>query len=104
MGFVYLFIAIILEIAGTTFLKISNGFTVLLPSILTLISYGLCFYIFSQALKTIEISLAYAIWSAFGIMVVSIIGMIYFHESVNIMKILSILLIIIGTIGLKLSV
>lgn len=104
MGFVFLFLSIMLEIAGTTFLKLSNGFTVLIPSFLTIISYVLCFYIFSHALKTIEISVAYAIWSAFGIMVISLIGMVFFHESINTVKVLSILLIIIGTIGLKLSV
>ena len=99
----YLILAIIFEIIGTTALKMSNGFSVLLPSIGTIISYGLCFLFLSYALKTIDMSIAYAIWGAFGILLISAIGMIFFHESVNLVKVVSIILIIIGTVGLKLA-
>ncbi len=75
----------------------------MLPSIGTVISYFLCFLFLSFALKTIEMSVAYAIWGAFGILLISIIGMLFLHESISILKIASILLIILGTVGLRLA-
>ena len=103
MSWLYLVLAIIFETLGTTALKMSNGFSVLLPSVATIITYILCFLFLSFALKTIDVSVAYAIWSAFGILLISIIGIIFFHESINFIKIISILLIIFGTVGLKLE-
>ncbi len=103
MSWFYLILAIIFETLGTTALKMSNGFSVLLPSIVTIITYILCFLFLSFALKTIDVSVAYAIWGAFGILLISAIGMIFFHESVSFIKITSILLIVLGTIGLKLA-
>ncbi|MCX4274263.1 MAG: multidrug efflux SMR transporter [Candidatus Gastranaerophilales bacterium] len=103
MSWVYLILAIIFETLGTTALKMSNGFSVLLPSVMTTIAYILCFLFLSFALKTIDVSVAYAIWGAFGILLISAIGMIFFHESVSFIKITSILLIVLGTIGLKLA-
>ena len=94
MSWLYLVLAIIFETLGTTALKMSNGFSVLLPSVATIITYILCFLFLSFALKTIDVSVAYAIWSAFGILLISIIGIIFFHESINFIKIISILLII----------
>ena len=103
MSWLYLVLAIIFETLGTTALKMSNGFSVLLPSVATIITYILCFLFLSFALKTIDVSVAYAIWSAFGILLISIIGIIFFHESINFIKIISSLLIIFGTVGLKLA-
>lgn len=103
MNWLYLILAIIFETLGTTGLKLSNGFSILLPSIGTVISYILCFLFLSFALKTIEMSVAYAIWCAFGILLISIIGMLFLHESINLLKIASILLIILGTVGLRLA-
>lgn len=103
MGWVYLILAIIFETLGTSALKMSNGFSVLMPSIGTIVSYILCFFFLSHALKTIEVSVAYAIWGAVGILLISAIGMTLFHESISAVKIISIVLIIIGTIGLKLA-
>lgn len=103
MSWFYLILAIIFETFGTTALKMSNGFSVLLPSIVTIITYILCFLFLSFALKTIDVSVAYAIWGAFGILLISAVGMIFFHESVSLIKIISILLIVLGTVGLKLA-
>lgn len=103
MSWIYLILAIIFETLGTTFLKMSNGFSVLLPSIGVIFGYILCFLFLSYALKTIDISVAYAIWGAFGILLISAIGMIFFHESVSFLKISSILLIILGTVGLRMA-
>ena len=103
MGWLYLILAILFEIIGTTALKLSNGFSVLLPSIGTVFSYILCFFFLSYSLKTIDMSVAYAIWCAVGIFLISVIGMTFFHEPISIVKIVSIFLIILGTIGLKLA-
>lgn len=103
MNWLYLALAIIFETVGTTFLKLSNGFSTLFPSIATVISYILCFLFLSYALKTIDMSVAYAIWGALGILLISTIGILFLHESVSFLKIVSILLIILGTVGLRLA-
>ena len=75
----------------------------MLPSIGTVVAYILCFLFLSYALKTIDVSVAYAIWGAFGILLISMVGIIFLHESVNILKVVSILLIILGTVALRLA-
>lgn len=103
MSWLYLALAIIFETTGTSLLKVSNGFSVLLPSIGVVISYALCFLFLSYALRTIEMGVAYAIWGALGILLISIIGIVFMHESVSVLKIISIILIILGSIGLRLA-
>ncbi len=103
MSWLYLVLAIIFETSGTTLLKFSNGFTVVFPSIGAIISYALCFLFLSYALRTINMSVAYAIWGALGILLISAIGMIFLHESVSVIKVASILLIVLGTVGLRLA-
>lgn len=103
MSWLYLVLAIIFETSGTALLKVSNGFTVVFPSIGAIISYALCFLFLSYALRTIDMSVAYAIWGALGILLISAIGMIFLHESVSVIKVASILLIVLGTVGLRLA-
>ena len=103
MGWIYLILAIILEIFGTSMMKLSNGLTVLLPTAAMFAGYILCFVCLSLALKTIDMSIAYAIWSAVGIILIAIIGIIFFHENFTITKFTGILLIVIGVITVKLS-
>lgn len=101
MNWLYLILAIIFETIATSLLKMSNGFSILLPSFGTIIGYAICFLFLSFALKTIEMGVVYAIWGAFGILLISLIGIIFFHESASLIKIISILLIVIGTVGLR---
>uniref|UniRef100_UPI0040288132 DMT family transporter n=1 Tax=Candidatus Scatousia sp. TaxID=3085663 RepID=UPI0040288132 len=103
MGWIYLILAIILEIFGTSMMKLSNGLTVLLPTVAMFAGYILCFVCLSLALKTIDMSVAYAIWSAVGIILIAIVGIIFFHENFTITKLTGILLIVIGVITVKLS-
>lgn len=84
-------------------MKLSNGLTVLLPTAAMFAGYILCFVCLSLALKTIDMSIAYAIWSAVGIILIAIIGIIFFHENFTITKLTGILLIVIGVITVKLS-
>ncbi len=102
MSWLYLFLAIVFETVSTTLLKYSNGFSVILPSIGTVVGYILCFYFLSLAFKTIDISIAYAVWGAVGIVLITLIGIFFFHENISFLKILFIALIIISTVGLRL--
>lgn len=102
MNWIFLILAIVFEVIGTSAMKVSNGFTVLIPSCITVIGYIACFYFLAQALKSIEVGVAYAIWGAAGIALISLIGIFFFNESVSLPKILFLTLIIIGTVGLRL--
>lgn len=83
-------------------MKMSNGFSLLVPAIITAVMYILCFVVFAQALKTMDVSIAYATWSAVGLAIIAVIGFLFFHETITIPKIMFLLLIIIGVAGLNL--
>ena len=72
-----------------------------MPSILVFIFYGLGFIPLIKAVEKIDLSIVYAIWSGLGIVVVSIIGFLYFKETVNFVKIVCIVLVVIGVVGLR---
>ncbi len=95
--------AIVLEVAGTTSMKLSEGFTKPLPSILIFVCYVLSFTILTFSLKTIEMSTAYAVWAGTGTALIAAIGFIYFAESITFLKMACIGLIILGVIGLNLA-
>ncbi|CCY63058.1 MAG: DMT family transporter [Candidatus Gastranaerophilaceae bacterium] len=99
----FLLSAIIFEVAGTTMMKLSNGFTVLLPSVALFIFYAISFCCLTMSLRSIDVSMAYAIWSGFGTALIATIGVIFFHEQINPIKIISLAFIIIGVVGLNLS-
>src|SRR5699024_10416868 len=103
MGWLYLILAIILELFGTSMMKLSNGLTVLWPTIAMFAGYVLCFIFLSFDLKTIDMSVAYAIWSAVGIVLIAIIGIVFFHENITFAKLAGILLIVTGVITVKLN-
>ena len=102
MGWFYLMLSIGFELAGTTCLKSSDGFTKVLPSIALFVFYGLCFSFLALAVKTIDIGVAYAVWAGLGTTAVVIIGIVKFQESVSIKKLISIGMIITGVIILEL--
>ncbi|WP_459481476.1 DMT family transporter [Clostridium saccharoperbutylacetonicum] len=103
MSWIYLISAITFEILGTTLMKLSDGFSNLKYAIAMLIFYVLSLSMLTLALKKLEIGIAYAIWSGVGIVLLSIIGVIFFKESINLPKIIFVSFILIGTIGLNLS-
>jgi small multidrug resistance pump len=74
MTYLFLAIAIAAEVAGTTFLKLSDGFTKPVPSVLTVLGYGVSFYFLSIALRSIPTGVAYAIWSGVGIILITLIA------------------------------
>ena len=95
--------AIVLEVAGTTSMKLSQGFTRLVPSVLLFVFYAASFVALTFSLKKIEVSVAYAVWSGVGTALIAAIGIVIFRESANPLKFFSILLIIAGVVGLNLS-
>ncbi len=99
----FLSAAIALEVAGTTSMKFSEGFTKLAPSVLLFMFYAASFVALTLALKKIEISIAYAVWSGAGTALIAAIGILYFREAATTLKLVSILLIIAGVAGLSLS-
>jgi small multidrug resistance pump len=103
MHWFYLISAIVMEVAGTTCMKLSRGFTNPLPSVLLFIFYGLCFSFLTLALKKIDVSVAYGVWSGLGTALIAAIGIYWFKESVTIVKLTSLALIVVGTIGLNAS-
>lgn len=102
-SWLYLIIAIVLEVAGTTAMKMSEGYTKTIPSIAMFVFYILSLVALTYALKKFDVSMAYAIWSGIGTALITIVGIVYFKESYNLMKMASIALIILGVIGLHLS-
>lgn len=97
-NFLFLLIAIIFEIIATSALKKSEQFTQLLPSIITIIGYFAAFYFLSFAIRTIPVGFAYAIWSGVGIVLITIIGAIFFKEIPDLPAIIGLSLIIIGVV------
>lgn len=100
---ILLALAIVAEIIGTSFMKLSDGLTRLLPSIGIFVFYGVAFSLMTFALRTLELSIVYAIWSGVGTAAVAIIGLVVFGEQLTWMKGVSLLLIIAGVVGLNLS-
>ena len=102
-SWIYLILAILFEVSGTTCMKLSEGFTKIVPSVLIFVFYGLCFTFLTFALKKLEVSVAYSVWAGLGTILVALIGIIWFRESATLIKLVSISLIIIGVIGINAS-
>ena len=99
----FLALAICLEIAGTTSMKLSQGFSQLYPSLLILVFYAASLGALNMALVRIDVGVAYAIWSGVGTAMIAVIGIVVFKEEVSVVKVISLSLIIMGVIGLNLS-
>ncbi|MGH8502805.1 MAG: DMT family transporter [Gammaproteobacteria bacterium] len=93
--------AIVLEVAGTTSMKFSQGFTRTLPSVMIFVFYGLSFTALTLALRRLDLSIAYAIWAGVGTVLITFIGFIYFGEHATLFKAACIALIVIGVVGLS---
>jgi small multidrug resistance pump len=100
---IYLLIAILTEVVGTTMMKVSQGLSRLMPSVLMFVMYGISFVFMALALKKIEVSTAYAIWSGLGTALIATIGILAFRESFNIPKMAGLVLIIGGVVLLNLK-
>ncbi|MBL1198262.1 MAG: DMT family transporter [Nostoc sp. ZfuVER08] len=101
ISWIYLIAAILFEVSGTTCMKLSEGFTKIVPSVFIFICYGFSFTFLTLALKKLEVSVAYSVWAGLGTITVAMIGIIWFRESATLSKLISIVLIIIGLIGIN---
>lgn len=101
MPWVYLILAGIFECGWAIGLKYSEGWTKLVPSLLTIAAMAISFWLLSAAMKTIPVGTAYAVWTGIGTVGVAVLGMILFGESHDIMRIICLLLIVTGIVGLK---
>jgi len=103
MSWLILFLAGIFEVVWAIGLKYTHGFTKITPTIFTIIAMIISFYLLSLALKSLPLGTAYAIWVGIGTIGTVIAGIVLFSEPTSTIRIVSIILILAGIIGLKLS-
>lgn len=101
MAWLYLVIAGVFEVVWAISLKFSNGFTRLVPSIVTVIGMIVSFYFLASATKTLPIGTAYAAWTGIGAVGAIIIGTMFLDEPISLTRILFMVLILVGVLGLK---
>ncbi|WP_020591288.1 quaternary ammonium compound efflux SMR transporter SugE [Kiloniella laminariae] len=101
MAWVYLILAGMLECGWAIGLKYADGWTRLVPSLLTVLAMAASFWLLSAAMKSIPVGTAYAVWTGIGTIGVAVLGMILFDEPRDIMRILCLLMIVAGIAGLK---
>ncbi|CAN7512431.1 SMR family transporter [Rhizobium leguminosarum] len=97
-----LFAAIVLEVIGTTALQLSQQFTRIGPMALVVACYAAAFYCLSLTLKSIPVGIAYAIWSALGIVLISSVGLVFFKQRLDLPAIVGLGLIISGVMVVNL--
>ncbi|MCC2601879.1 DMT family transporter [Sphingopyxis yananensis] len=102
VNYLYLAIAIVSEVIATSFMKESNGFTKLVPSLVTVIGYGVAFYCLSLTLRTIPTGIAYAIWSGLGIVLISGIAWLFQGQKLDVATMIGMGLIVSGVIVMNL--
>ncbi|MCI2049947.1 MAG: multidrug efflux SMR transporter [Lachnospiraceae bacterium] len=101
MQWIMLLLAGVSEITWAFFMKLSDGFTKIVPSITTFVFYALSAVFLSQALKKLPLGTAYAMWTGFGIVGTSLLGVFLFREALNATQMICIALIVCGIVGLK---
>jgi small multidrug resistance pump len=102
-AWIMLAIAITAEIIATSSLKISDGFTRFWPSVAVVIGYGVSFWMLAQVLKALEVGVVYAVWSGVGLAAIAVIGVVWFGETITLMKLGGLAAILVGVILLNLS-
>lgn len=102
MAWIYLLLAGFLEVGWTFGLKYSEGFTVLVPSIITVVLLAASFYLFAKSMQIIEIGTAYAMFTGMGTVGTVIAGILFLEEAVDFWRLFFIVLLISGIVGLKL--
>lgn len=103
MAWVYLFVAGIFEIGFAMGLKYSEGFSRPLPTVLMVVAGAISFYLLSVAMKSLPVGTAYAVWTGIGAAGTVVLGILFLKESTDLFRMLSILLILVGVVGLRIS-
>ena len=99
---IFLAVAIVTEVIGTSALKSAEGFTRLFPSLIVVVSYSVSFYLLSLCLRTIPVGVVYAVWSGIGIVLLALIGSIFFKQTLDTPAILGVSLILSGVLVINL--
>lgn len=102
MHLVHLFAAIVFEVIATSALKAANGFTVLIPSVIVVVCYGLAFYFLSVTLRVMPVGVTYAIWAGVGVVLVAIAGAVLYRQVPDLYAMLGMALIIAGVVVINL--
>ncbi|WP_201538193.1 DMT family transporter [Psychrobacter immobilis] len=102
IAYVYLAIAIVCEVIGTTFLAKSEQFTRLVPTLIMGVLYALSFYLLTQTLKTIPLGIAYALWGGLGVVLTSLVGVVIFKQSLDTAAVVGIAMIVGGVVVMNL--
>ncbi|MCR5629072.1 multidrug efflux SMR transporter [Eubacterium sp.] len=102
MEWIMLLFAGILEVTWACAMKASDGFKILIPSIVTVVGYILSAVFLAFALKKLPLGTAYAMWTGFGIIGTSVLGIMLFNEKLSMMQMVCVLMIAVGIVGLKL--
>ena len=100
MPWFLLALAILSEVVGTLALKMSNGLSMLIPSIIVVVGYSTSFWFLALCLKSLDVGTAYAIWAGTGTALVCIAGIFLFKEPMTAIKAMSLALVILGVVGL----
>lgn len=101
--YIYLVLSIVTEVFGTTMMKYSEGFTVLLPSIGSVAGYLLSFTFLGLTLRGMSLSVAYSVWAGVGTALTAFVGFLIWDEPLGLLKVSAILLIIVGVVILNFS-
>ena len=102
IAYSYLAIAIICEVVGTTFLVKSEQFTRLVPTLIMGVLYAISFYLLTQTIKTIPLGIAYALWGGLGIVLTSLVGLMFFKQSLDTAAVVGIAMIVGGVVVMNL--
>ena len=97
----FLTVAILSEVCGSSMLKLSGGFSKLWPSIGVVVSFSVCFWALSMTLKTMPLATAYAIWAGVGLVLTALVSVVFFGEKADFIGIVSIGLILLGVVLLN---
>lgn len=103
MAYLLLSLAISAEVLGTSLLKSTEGFTKLWPTLASLGSYAVAFYLLARTVEKLEVGMVYALWSGVGTMIIVVIGMLFLNEPLTAMKVLGIGLVVSGAVILNLG-
>src|SRR6476620_3855506 len=98
MGYLYLAIAVVAEVAGTVALKASAEFTKLMPSIVVVVGYAIAFFFLALTLRTIPVGIAYAVWGGAGIALIVVAGAVLFNEIPDLPAVIGVGLIVVGAV------
>ena len=103
MKWIMLLLAGLTEVTWAVAMKMADGFTKLIPSVVTVVGYILSAIFLSYAMKELPLGMTYAMWTGFGIVGTAVLGVLLFHETMSITQVICVLLIIVGIVGLRLT-